>query len=580
MGIRPIITILYGSQTGNSEDVAERVGRQLTRIGCKTSVTNLKTYDITNLVNENMIVFVCSTTGDGEFPDDMKLFWRFLLRKDLPNNSLSEVNFCVFGLGDSSYDKFNVAAKKLNKRLIQLGGQELIPLTLGDDQHELGYDAAYDPWIQILKNKIINSYNMQGPFISDEELLPAKFNVQFNYEADSVLEVSNKAPSDLEAVMKDNVRMTASDHFQAVHLLKFSISSNVQYKPGDVAVVWPENPKDEVEQFLSLINVPLDTEFILIPSDQNMPIPKIYPYPCTVRQCVTSYFDIMSIPKRSFFEFLCHFSKDETETEKLIEFTTAAGQEELFTYCNRPRRSILEVLIDFPHTTPYIPFNYFFDMIPRIHPRKFSIASALSYYPQEFHVAVAVVNYRTRLKKPRRGLCSNWLANLKVGSKIPYAIEKGSIKLPEGKYPIIMIGPGTGCAPFRAFIQERYKENCNENYLFFGCRYKAKDFLFSSDWMEFIDKGILKLFTAFSRDQEDKCYVQHKIRENSTLLYDLICLKGAHIYVAGNAKQMPDSVKNAFAEVIENEGGFQTGYGLKYIQNLYVSKRYHQETWA
>lgn len=581
MGINPKIAVLFGTQTGNSEDVAGRIGRQLFRMGCKPHVCSFKNYPIANLISETLIVFVCSTTGDGEVPDNMKSFWRFLLRKDLPKDSLSSVSFSVFGLGDSSYDKFNVVAKRLNKRLLQLGAIELIPLILADDQHELGYDAAFDPWHQNLKNAVINFFNLSGPFTPDDALLPAKYSVHFPEDKSSEIQSYNKSPSDLSAVLKENSRITAVDHFQAVHLLKFETASNCHYNPGDVAVVWPENPSDEVEEFLSLLKVPLDIEFTLTATDpDDASLPKIFPYPCTVRKCATSYFDFMSIPRRSFFEFFSHFSEEELEKEKLVEFTTAAGQEELFEYCNRPRRTILEVLKDFRSTTPYVPFEYLFEMIPCIHPRKFSIASASKCFPDEFHLAVAVVEYRSRLKKPRRGLCSNWLANLKPGTVIPYSIERGSIQLPKGNVPLIMVGPGTGCAPFRAFVQERARDNIGENYLFFGCRYKAKDFLFASDWDEFVVKGCLQIFTAFSRDQEDKSYVQHKIKENGELLFKLIHLKGAYIYVAGNAKQMPEGVKSAFADVIEKEGGCDTGEGIKYIQNLIVNKRYHQETWA
>lgn len=580
MGLDPRVIILFGTQTGNSEDVAERIGRHLLRFGCKPCVFNLKDYPVKNLISENLIVFVCSTTGDGEVPDSMKTFWKFLLRKDLPSSSLSSVYFSVFGLGDSSYDKFNVVAKRLNKRLLQLGAAELIPLTLADDQHELGYDAAFDPWFQILRNNITSFYNLIGPFMPEDQILPAKYNVHFMDDNSAETENFNNCPSNLKACLKANCRMTSLDHFQAVQFLRFETCSDTHYKPGDVAVVWPENPKDEVEEFLSLLNVPVDTKFVLSASDPDVPLPKIFPYPCTVRECATIFFDFMSIPRRSFFEFFCHFSKDELEKEKLIEFTTPTGQEELYEYCNRPRRTILEVMKDFPHTTPYVPFDYFFDIIPCIRPRKFSIASASSCYPNEFHLAVAVVDYTTRLTKPRRGLCSNWLANLNLGTTIPYSMMRGSIELPKEDVPIIMVGPGTGCAPFRAFIQERTKLNITENYLFFGCRYKSKDFLFSSDWDEFVEKDFLKLFTAFSRDQEDKCYVQHKVRENSKLVFNLIDMKEAHIFVAGNAKQMPDGVKEAFADIIEKEGGFGTGEGMKYIQKLVNNKRYHQETWA
>ncbi|GFQ75650.1 NADPH-dependent diflavin oxidoreductase 1 [Trichonephila clavata] len=577
------ILILFGTQTGNSEDVADRIGRYVTRMNGKAQVVSLSDYPVTNLVNESIVIFVCSTTGNGEFPDNMKSFWKFMLRKGLPSNSLCHIKFSVFGLGDSSYDKFNVVAKKLNKRLLQLGALELIPLTLGDDQHELGYDAALDPWLLKLKDVLKNICNLSDSYIPDNIPLPPRYTVKFceNPSINSVsFEVCNRNDSFPLATLKKNQRVTPEDHFQSVHLLEFEIDQNVHYEPGDVAVVWPENPLEEVEDFLALLNVPLDTIFTLQPTDADVPLPKISVYPCTVRQCATTYFDIMSIPRRSFFEIFRHFSQDELEKEKLEEFTTAAGQEELYDYCNRPRRNILEVLKDFPHTTPHVPFEYFFDMIPSIRPRSFSIASSLRAHPQEFHLLVAVVQYKTRLRKPRLGLCSNWITKLKPGCSIPFSTKKGSIALLESPVPIILVGPGTGVAPFRSFIEERALKGIGDNYLFFGCRNKGKDFFFSEEWQELCEKNILKIFTAFSRDQEDKLYVQHRIAENGPLMWDLIQNKKASIYVAGNAKQMPQGVKDAFLEIITKEGGLTQEEAVKYLLSLENIKKYQMETWA
>ncbi|GIY84929.1 NADPH-dependent diflavin oxidoreductase 1 [Caerostris extrusa] len=576
------VLILFGTQTGNAEDVADRIGRYVTRMHCKAQVININDFPVTSLVHESLAIFVCSTTGNGEFPDNMKSFWKFMLRKNLPINSLCHMNFCVFGLGDSSYEKFNVVSKKLNKRLLQLGAVELIPLTLGDDQHELGYDAALDPWLLKLNNILKEFYNLPDSFIPQDIPLPPKYTVKFSEESSPLNDsaIYDRNTSFPLATLKRNVRVTADDHFQAVHLLEFGIDSDVFYDSGDVVVVWPENPPAEVEEFLLLLNVPSDTIFTLTPSDSNISLPKINPYPCTVRQCASSYFDIMSVPRRSFFEIFRLFNQDELEKEKLEEFTTALGQEELYDYCNRPRRTILEVLKDFPHTTPHVPFEYLFDMIPSIRPRSFSIASSLQAHPQEFQLLVAVVEYKTRLKKPRRGLCSNWITGLKPGATIPFSIKNGSIMLPESDVPIILIGPGTGCAPFRSFIEKRALSTIGDNYLFFGCRYKTKDFFFSEEWTKLCEKKLLNIFIAFSRDQEDKIYVQHRIKENSSLMWDLIQNKNAAIYIAGNAKQMPQGVKEAFLEIIKKEGSLSQEESERYLRTLENMKRYQIETWA
>ena len=172
------------------------------------------------------------------------------------------------------------------------------------------------------------------------------------------------------------------------------------------------------------------------------------------RECAETLLDLQAIPGRYFFELLAKFTKDDLEKEKFIEFTTTEGQQDLFDYCNRPRRNSLEVLNDFSiHTVPNIPLEYIFDIFPIIKPRSFSIANSLKAMPNKIQLLVAVVNYKSKLKEPRLGLCSNFLANCMPGQKIPIWVKKGTMKIPKDpKLPLIMIGPGTGVAPFRSVV--------------------------------------------------------------------------------------------------------------------------------
>lgn len=171
------------------------------------------------------------------------------------------------------------------------------------------------------------------------------------------------------------------------------------------------------------------------------------------------YLDIQGVPRRYFFELLSHFTSSDLEKEKLLEFCSAEGQEELCSYCYRQKRTTSEVLQDFPSACANIPFKYLFDLIPPIQPRAFSIASSLKAHPDEVQLLVAVVNYKTKLIKPRQGLCSTWLASLDPLNKdcrVPVWVKKGTISFPKAlDAPIVMVGPGTGCAPFRSLIEER-----------------------------------------------------------------------------------------------------------------------------
>ncbi|XP_040601199.1 NADPH-dependent diflavin oxidoreductase 1 isoform X4 [Mesocricetus auratus] len=469
----PQLLVLFGSQTGTAQDEAERLAREARRrrLGCR--VQALDSYAVANLIREPLVVFVCATTGQGDPPDNMKNFWRFIFRKSLLSTSLCQMDFAVLGLGDSSYAKFNFVAKKLHRRLLQLGGNALLPPCLGDDQHELGPDAAIDPWLEDLWKKILGLYPvpLDFPEIPRGVPLPSKFIFQFLQEVPSVgaeeLNTASSAPqrppSELQpflAPVVTNQRVTGPQHFQDVRLIEFDITdSSISYAAGDVVFIMPSNSETHTQQFCQLLCLDPKQLFMLKAREPGVPYPPGLPQPCTVWQLVSQYLDIASVPRRSFFELLACLSPHGLEREKLLEFSSARGQEELWEYCNRPRRTILEVLCDFPHTAAAIPPDYLLDLIPRIRPRAFSIASSLLAHPRRLQILVAVVQYRTRLKEPRRGLCSSWLASLNPEQglvQVPLWVRPGSLVFPETpNTPIIMVGPGTGVAPFRAAIQER-----------------------------------------------------------------------------------------------------------------------------
>ncbi|PKK18587.1 hypothetical protein A306_00000217, partial [Columba livia] len=419
------LLVLFGSQTGTAEDTAERIGREAKRRHFQCRVEALDGYEVANLINELLVVFVCATTGQGDPPDNMKMFWRFLFRKNLPLGSLCQLDYAVLGLGDSSYPKFNFVAKKLHKRVLQLGGNPLLPVALGDDQHDLGPDAVVDPWLLALWDKILALYPLPPglEIISPDARLPPKYTLHYLAEdaphPDSDLlqpSAPRAVPSELHpfaARMLSNQRVTAESHFQDVRLIEFDVTgSGITFSAGDVVMIQPQNCPEDVQQFCQLLRLDPDRRFVLKPTEPGTSLPALLPQPCTIRHLVTHYLDISCVPRRSFFELLSYFSTNELEREKLQEFSSAQGQEELYSYCNRPRRTTLEALWDFPHTTCAIPPEYLLDLIPRIRPRAFSIASSTLAHPDRIQILVAVVRYKTRLSKPRRGLCSTWLASL------------------------------------------------------------------------------------------------------------------------------------------------------------------------
>ncbi|KAI4875766.1 hypothetical protein NFI96_024282, partial [Prochilodus magdalenae] len=591
------VLVLYGSQTGTAQDTAERIGRQAQRRRMGVRVQALDSYNVANLISESLVVFVCATTGQGDPPDNMKNFWRFLFRKSLPAGSLCRLDCAVLGLGDSSYSKFNFVAKKLHKRLQQLGANALLPVGLADDQHDLGPDGVIDPWLISFWQKVLSLYPPPAGLspLREEDPLPPRYIFQFLDEVTEEPLINPLPPSDqtppssvqpFPARMVFNQRVTDLSHFQDVRHIEFDITgSNIQYSAGDVVMMRPCNSTEDVEQFCRLLRLDPDRYFILSPTEgSTAPVPARLPQPCSVRYLVEQFLDIAAVPRRSFFELLATFATNELERGKLAEFSSAQGQDELHSYCNRPRRTALEVLADFPHTTAELSVNYLLDLFPEIQPRSFSIASSLLAHPNRLQILVAVVRYKTRLHRPRQGLCSTWLASLEPSQGevcVPLWVKKGGLKFPQDpETPAIMVGPGTGVAPFRAAIQERIAQGKTANVLFFGCRSETKDFYCHSEWEAKVQAGHMTLFTAFSRDQEDKIYVQHRVKEQAKLLWDLIANKSAVFYIAGNSKQMPTGVCDALKEVFQQEGGVTESQAQEMLDTMEKAGRFQSETWS
>ncbi|KAM4532222.1 NADPH-dependent diflavin oxidoreductase 1 [Fundulus diaphanus] len=591
----PALLVLYGSQTGTAQDTAHRIGRQAQRRRVKVRVLPLDGYNVAHLISESLVVFVCSTTGQGDPPDNMKSFWRFLFRKSLPGGSLSCLDCAVLGLGDSSYPKFNFVAKKLHKRLQLLGAGMLLPVGLADDQHDLGPDAVIDPWLRSFWEKVLVLYPSLSDVepLRDDEPLPPSYTFHFlDEQADQTEERPRagseetvpSAPRPFAARMLSNTRVTEPTHFQDVRLIEFDISgSNIEFAAGDVVMIRPQNSAEDVQLFCQLLRLDPDASFTLRATD-GAPVPARLPQPCSVRHLVERYLDVGAVPRRSFFELLASLASSELERDKLAEFSSAAGQDELHGYCSRPRRTALEVLADFPRTTAEIRTDHLLDLFPEIQPRSFSIASSLKVHQNRLQILVAVVRYRTKLHKPRRGLCSSWLASLDPQQGevlVPLWVKKGSLRFPrEQDTPVILVGPGTGVAPFRSVLQERVSEGKTANVLFFGCRSRSKDFYFSSEWEDLVTAGKLTLFTAFSRDQEEKVYVQHRVRENAAFLWDLIANQNACFYIAGNAKLMPGAVCDALKEALQQEGGVSAEEAERMLAAMEKTGRLQTETWS
>ncbi len=411
-------------------------------------------------------------------------------------------------------------------------------------------------------------------------------------------------PDPTEVRLVGNRRLTPDTHWQDVRELTFVMSGDFDYLPGETMTIYPKNFPEDAQALIDMMdwNEVADKPLRLQPEEPNLYLdeylvpqaPGLYPLPrTTLRQLLIHNLDITAIPKRHFFELISHHTNDPMHKERLLEFTNPAFTDEFYDYTTRPRRSILEVLQDF--SSVKLPWKWATSFFPVIRGRDYSVASGgtLLRYPDSKYIKVqlivALVKYRTVLKKIRQGLCSRYLASLPVGTElhvkftIPdkfYEVAKRVTKL-----PLILIAPGTGVAPCRALVWDRAqmhvegKRQIGKAYLFYGGRNKDADYFYKDEWK--FRSLQTEVFTAFSRDQKEKIYVQDIIRKEGKLLENLVREQQAIIYVCGSSGNMPKAVREALLDVCHkyNPEGMSREFIEKAFEKLEKNGYYIQETW-
>ncbi|KAL5496163.1 TAH18 [Sanghuangporus vaninii] len=581
------ILILYATETGNALDVAEQVTREARRRLFTVRLSSVDVYPLEELVHETLVIFIVSTTGSGVEPRSMTPMWNMLLRADLPSDILEDLHFAVFGLGDSAYEKFCWAAKKLSRRVLSLGAQEICARGEGDEQHPLGAEGALDVWMpQVFSAlEILLPPPLDGTIEEPDVLPPPRISITTSGKTLDCVDDPLAGFDDYHlATVRRNNRITAKDWFQDVRHIELDLEDEIIYSPGDVAVIHPTQPSSDVDSFLSSMgwSDTVDEEIYLLPVERFWSIPETIPRRTTLRRLFTRHLDINAVPRRSFFKVLRHFATNEMEKEKLSEFCTTQGADELYEYVTRVRRTIREVIAEFRSLK--IPKEYIFDLFPLLRPRQFSIASSSLIHRKQVHLCVAIVRYRSKLKIPRRGVCSTYLAGLNPGDTLRIKIQKGFLSQPRSpETPIVCVGPGTGIAPMRALIEQRIHEGSANNTLYFGCRSESKDHHYGSEWLTLAECGKLTYRTAFSRDSPEgakRVYVQDRMREDAERLWDLLGRRGGWLYISGSSNKMPAAVKDAVAFAAQEAGGLSGDDAKGFVKRMQDEGRLFEECWS
>lgn len=581
------VTILYGSETGNSQDYAHYLARRLRYHSISPIVSSLDDFPLKKLVTDTrVLVVICSTTGQGEIPRNGKKFMRFLLKKKLPLDLLNHLLITTFGLGDSSYPKFNYAIKKIHTRLLQLGCTELCPRCESDEISPEGVDGYYAEWQQTLFDALDKQF-LKLSKIDDHVLLPPEFSLRVDSDSPAIdysLENLNltRTGTLVRGRIAENTRITAEDHFQDVrHLVLESNEPVLNYSPGDTCALYPPNDEKSVELLLNAQPhwLPIADKPLQILSSYNVEGGLIDPAKLTLRTLLTYHLDIMSIPRRSFFSTVFHFVDDSTEDgqrekERLHEFSKLEDSEELYNYANRPRRLILETILEFENNLK-IPVEYVLDVFPAIKVRLFLIASCPS--PSQVELVVGVVEYKTMLRRIRRGLCTKWIKTLLAGDELVFSTHPSGLSFvpptnPDA--PILMISPGTGIAPMKSVIEAfRGKKVL---HLFYGFRDSTKDYLFKNKWLELAASHELFVHSAISREAGSKHkYVQDRLFAEKDLVADLIVNQNCIVFVCGLSGNMPRQVRITLVESISA----LVEDAEAYFSQMELLGRYIQETW-
>ena len=429
----------------------------------------------------------------------------------------------------------------------------------------------------------------------------------------NVSHMSNRAAASVNQLMDvtldENCRMTPETHWQDVRHLTFSSCESAAYGPGDVLTIYPHNLAEDVNQMLTRMDWTkiADEPIHFLPS---MPCDGSRPYPLppifltesstTLRTLLTEHLDLTAIPRRSFFSLIAHFTDDQFHKDRLLEFTKPEYIDELYDYTTRPRRGILEVLQEFESVK--IPWQWAASVLPELRGRQFSIASGgqLKFSAQgntRFELLVAIVKYKTVIKKVREGVCTRYLANLPMGSQLRVTLQKGGLAIgkDEHRRPVMMVGPGTGVAPMRSMIWERLQlaqqiqskpktepdesPPVPQSMLFFGCRSQDADFFYKDEWSKMETLMRFKLHTAFSRDRETKVYVQDVIRAQADSVCRLLLENDGIVYVCGSSGNMPKAVRATLVDAFAKHAKMDHESAMKYIEGMERQGRYKQETW-
>ncbi|XP_017598453.1 PREDICTED: NADPH--cytochrome P450 reductase [Corvus brachyrhynchos] len=623
------IVVFYGSQTGTAEEFANRLSKDAHRYGLRGMAADPEEYDLSDLsrlseIDKSLAVFCMATYGEGDPTDNAQDFYDWLQEADA---DLSGLRFAVFGLGNKTYEHFNAMGKYVDKRLEELGAQRIFELGLGDDDGNLEED--FITWREQFWPAVCEHFGVEATgeesSIRQYELVvhtDVNMNKVYTGEMGRLKSYENqKPPFDAKnpflAQVTENRKLNEGGERHLMHLELDISNSKIRYESGDHVAVYPANDSSLVNQIGEILGTDLDTVMSLNNLDEESNKKHPFPCPTSYRTALTYYLDITNPPRTNVLYELAQYATDASEQERLRKMASSAaeGKALYLSWVVEARRNILAILQDMPSLRP--PIDHLCELLPRLQARYYSIASSSKVHPNSIHICAVTVEYETKTGRLNKGVATNWLKN-KVpdqngsSSLVPMYVRKSQFRLPfKPSTPVIMIGPGTGIAPFIGFIQERawmkqqgeevgrgeqqpsgfaHRRMLGPSLGLGGCLGvdRAETVLspimqLSQPWLPSPSTacgvGAL-LLSPHSHRVSCQVYVQHLLKKNKENVWKLIDEGMAHIYVCGDARNMARDVQNAFYEIVSEFGNMSQPQAVDYVKKLMTKGRYSLDVWS